>query len=119
MQKKPIIIKRAYQTPLAEDGYRVLVDRLWPRGLKKEALALQEWNKQVAPSTVLRKWFGHDPTRFELFSQRYQEELAQHQAELKRLNGLRYQQTLCLVYAAKDEVHNHAQVLKQVLEQLG
>jgi uncharacterized protein YeaO (DUF488 family) len=81
-----ILIKRAYAEALPEDGYRVLVDRLWPRGVKKDDLRLDLWAKEIAPSTELRKWFGHDPKRWEEFCSRYKEELKSPEARL-RLSG--------------------------------
>lgn len=111
-----IVTKRAYAEVTASDGYRVLVDRLWPRGVKKEALALDEWCKDVAPSSELREWFDHDPAKFEEFKVRYQEELAGSAAPkalLERANG---RETLTLVYAAKDPAINHAAVLKEYLQ---
>ena len=112
-----IVIKRAYDAPSAADGYRVLVDRLWPRGVKKEALQLDEWCKDVAPSTELRQWFAHDPAKFNEFAVRYVHELRQSQAPqelLSRVQGT----TLTLVYAAKDQHVNHAQVLREYLATL-
>lgn len=113
-----IITKRVYAEPVKEDGYRVLIDRLWPRGMSKAAAKLNEWNKEVAPSPELRKWFDHKQERFVGFAQRYQQELRSHQAELQRLKNITSEQQLCLVYGAKDEACNHALVLKTVLETL-
>lgn len=112
-----IAIKRAYDEPAAADGYRVLVDRLWPRGVKKELLGLDEWCKDVAPSAELRVWFGHEPARFKEFSARYLTELEQSTAPaelLKRAKG----DTLTLVYAARDPQVNHAVVLRDFLSHL-
>lgn len=114
----PVIIKRAYANPASGDGYRVLVDRLWPRGVSKEKAKLDEWNKDVAPSTELRKWFDHQETRFKEFSDRYKKELEAQQEELQRLYEVRKTSQLCLVYGAKDEACNHALVLKSVLDSL-
>ena len=112
-----IAIKRAYDPPSVEDGERVLVDRLWPRGMKKEALELDGWVKDVAPSPALRAWFGHDPARWEEFRKRYQEELSDpaRQEALAELSGLGKGGKLTLVYAARDEAHNHATVLRDYL----
>lgn len=113
-----IVIKRAYDEPDDNDGYRVLVDRLWPRGVKKELLAIDEWCKDIAPSTELRKWFNHSPERFAEFSARYTAELECSDAAqqlLQRANGKR---TLTLVYAAKDPKINHAVVLAEYLRAL-
>jgi len=110
-----IQIKRIYEEPADDDGCRVLVDKLWPRGVSKEDAHLDEWNKDVAPSTELRKCFDHDPDKFEGFSQRYKGELTDKEEELRSL----LEQTgekLTLLYAAKDENHNHAIVLKEFLE---
>lgn len=111
-----ISIKRIYEDSSSEDGYRMLVDRLWPRGMSKEKANLDEWNKSVAPSTDLRKWFGHRPERFEEFSQHYESELENHQDELNRLRDIAKKQNLTLLYAAKNPEINHAVVLKKVLE---
>ncbi|HCR53624.1 MAG TPA: DUF488 domain-containing protein [Cyclobacteriaceae bacterium] len=110
-----IKIKRIYELPTSTDGYRMLVDRLWPRGITKTGACLNEWNKDIAPSASLRKWFGHDPERFNEFTKRYNRELDKKQDELKRLRNLAGKAELCLLYAAKDEVCNHAQVLAKKL----
>ncbi len=112
----PIKIKRIYEAPEPDDGYRMLVDRLWPRGLKKEAAALDEWNKDIVPSTELRKWFGHKPENFERFSALYKIELASKADELKRVLALSETQNLTLLYAAKSTTINHAGVLLEVLK---
>ncbi|HEX6963855.1 MAG TPA: DUF488 domain-containing protein [Lacipirellula sp.] len=111
-----IQIKRVYEEPHKSDGYRVLVDRLWPRGLTKERAALDEWRKELAPSTELRKWFAHDAAKWKGFQSRYQDELAEKAdllAELKRRRG-----KVTLLYAARDEQHNEAVVLKKVIGSL-
>ena len=108
-------IKRAYESPAAEDGTRVLVDRLWPRGLKKTDAALDHWAKDLAPSTELRRWFGHDPARWDEFPRRYSEELSEHREGLARLRELARRDRVTLVYAAHDEAHNDAVVLREVL----
>ncbi|MBX3571615.1 MAG: DUF488 domain-containing protein [Mesorhizobium sp.] len=108
-------IKRAYESPAAEDGTRVLVDRLWPRGLKKTDAALDHWAKDLAPSTELRRWFGHDPARWDEFRRRYSEELSEHREGLARLRELARRDRVTLVYAAHDEAHNDAVVLREVL----
>ncbi len=111
-------IKRAYEEPEAGDGYRVLVDRLWPRGVKKENLELDAWDKEIAPSPELRKWFGHDPARWEEFRKRYREELSspERRALLEDLLGRARREPVTLVYGARDETHNGAVVLREVLE---
>ena len=110
-------IKRAYEPAKPADGHRVLVDRLWPRGVSKERARLDEWLKDVAPSDALRKWFGHDPRRWEEFRERYLVELAAPAAEV-HLEGLARRAgrgTVTLVYAAHDELHNDAVVLAEEL----
>ncbi|WFU11985.1 DUF488 family protein (plasmid) [Rhizobium sp. CB3090] len=109
-------LKRIYDDPSDEDGQRVLVDRLWPRGLSKKDAKLTDWVKDVAPSPELRKWFGHRPERFADFRERYRQELASNpavQALLHFDDGL-----VTLVYGAKDPVHNHAVVLLEFLKAL-
>ena len=108
-------IKRAYEPPAPDDGTRILIDRLWPRGVKKENLPLAQWAKELAPSTALRKWFGHDVARWEEFQQRYAEELKSHGELLDALRTLARKGTLTLVYAAHDEVHNNAVVVREIL----
>lgn len=112
-----IVIKRAYDAVGEDDGYRVLVDRLWPRGVRKESLALDEWCKDVAPSAELRVWFGHDPAKFDDFSVRYKQELAGSDAA-GQLLGRAKGHKLTLVYAAKDPEVNHARVLQAYLKSL-
>jgi uncharacterized protein YeaO (DUF488 family) len=108
-------LKRAYEPASAEDGYRILIDRLWPRGVSKEEAALDDWMKDVAPSTELRKWFGHDPVRWPEFRRRYRGELRQHPQDLDRVRELARSGHVTLVYSAHDEQHNDAVVLKNVL----
>ena len=110
-----IKLKRVYERPSPEDGLRVLVDRLWPRGLTKERAAVDEWAKDVAPSTELRKWFGHDPAKWKQFQIRYRKELRGKDA-LQSLKQKCEKQTVTLLYGARDEEHNEALVLKKVLE---
>jgi uncharacterized protein YeaO (DUF488 family) len=108
-------IKRAYEKPAAKDGRRILVDRLWPRGLSKEALKLYRWEKDLAPSTALRKWFNHDPKKWKDFTRRYRAELKTHAILIQELRALGKKRTVTLIYAAKDEAHNEAVVLAQLL----
>jgi len=108
-------LKRAYDSPAKADGYRVLVDRLWPRGLAKVKARIDLWLKEVAPSTELRQWFGHDPEKWVEFQKRYRAELKSNPA-WPELQSLAHHKVLTLVYAAKDELHNEAVVLKQLLE---
>lgn len=109
-------LKRAYEAPAASDGYRILVDRLWPRGLAKVKTKIDFWLKEVAPSTELRQWFGHDPDKWPEFEARYRAELKTNPAwpELQAL--ARQKEVMTLVYAARDQLHNEAVVLQQLLE---
>lgn len=108
-------LKRVYEPPASDDGTRVLIDRLWPRGMKKANAAVDQWMKEIAPSTELRKWFGHDPDRWPEFRRRYRSEIRQHPAEFKRLRELAQHGQLTLVYAAHDAEHNDAVVLRSLL----
>lgn len=108
-------LKRAYEHPAPGDGKRILVDRLWPRGVKKESAAIDQWAKGLAPSTELRKWFGHDPARWPEFRRRYIAELRQHYQQISELRRLVRRGTITLVYSAHDELHNDAIVLRDVL----
>ncbi|MFN8473818.1 MAG: DUF488 domain-containing protein [Anaerolineae bacterium] len=109
-----IRIKRVYEPPAAEDGARILVDRVWPRGLTKEAAHIDAWDKDVAPSTELRKWFGHDPARWDEFRRRYEAELAGNE-RLAELAEKARAADITLVYGARDTEHNQAVVLREVL----
>lgn len=108
--------RRVYEALAASDGERVLVDRLWPRGCRKDALALHTWLREVAPSPQLRQRFGHDPALFDEFSRHYRQELAAHPEYWQGLLSLAERGTLTLLYAARDEQHNNAQVLAEFLE---
>lgn len=110
-----IKLKRAYETPAKSDGMRILVDRLWPRGLSKARAGIDQWLKEVAPSNELRQWFGHDPEKWPEFRKRYRAELKDNPA-LAELRDLSRKGTVTLVYSAKDELHNQAVVLRQVLD---
>src|SRR5436190_7626338 len=99
-------LKRAYEPAAASDGYRVLIDRLWPRGVKRAEARLDEWARELAPSGELRGWFGHEPERFEEFRRRYTAELAAQTEKLRELRRRARHGTLTLVYAAHDEEHN-------------
>ena len=112
-----IKIKRAYEDYADDDGFRILVDRLWPRGLSTADAHIDLWLKDVAPSSELRKWFGHDPERWAEFRRRYRDELTDRSDNLKDLRNRAEQGTLTLVYAAKDVDHNNAVVLKQAIEE--
>lgn len=112
-------IKRIYELPEASDGYRALVDRLWPRGISREKAALDEWLKDAAPSSELRVWFGHKPDRFEEFSRRYMAELEENKELQDQLHRLKEQhKTITLLYAAHDPKINHAIVLQGFIDQL-
>ena len=110
-----IKLKRAYERPAASDGVRILVDRLWPRGVRKTDAAIDQWAKNLAPSTDLRKWFGHDPARWEEFRRRYAREVRQQSGELEKLRALACKSPITLVYAAHDDVHNDAIALRDFL----
>lgn len=110
-----IQIKRIYEEPDTDDGFRVLVDRLWPRGVSKEKAALDLWNKDVAPSPDLRTWWNHDPDRFDEFTERYRAELEASDAAAELLGQASGHNRLTLLYAAHDPEVNHAVVLRQVL----
>ncbi|MDR1995443.1 DUF488 domain-containing protein [Azonexus sp.] len=113
-----ITLKRIYEKPAASDGYRVLVDRLWPRGVAKDAAVLDEWNKYLAPSDALRKWFGHDPALWKSFSEKYTAELQAGTAAQEFMARMQGRKEITLLYAAHDQEHCHPLVLKAWLEQL-
>jgi uncharacterized protein YeaO (DUF488 family) len=108
-------LKRAYEPAAASDGRRVLIDRLWPRGVSKGEAAIDEWLKEIAPSTALRKWFGHDPARWQEFRKRYAAEIRQHPEQLGELRRCASEGLITLVYSARDEAHNDAVVLRSIL----
>lgn len=114
-----IKLKRVYELPSRQDGLRVLVDRLWPRGLSKERAKIDLWLKDVAPSTELRKWFAHDPDKWKEFQARYRAELRGKQEAIVLLAEKSKQQIVTLLYGARDEEHNEAQVLKRILDKRG
>lgn len=111
-----IKLKRVYEEPSSKDGVRVLVERLWPRGLTKKRAAVDLWLKDIAPSPELRKWFGHEPARWEQFQKRYRRELREKKEAIRLLKQKAKQGTVTLVYAARDEDHNGALVLKQYFQ---
>jgi uncharacterized protein YeaO (DUF488 family) len=117
MAKHRVQIKRVYEPAVEEDGFRVLVDRVWPRGVSKAVAAIDVWMKEVAPSTKLRTWFGHDPKRWPEFRKRYLAELKEHEAELAELRAHARKSTLTLVYSARDTERNQAVVLKEAIEE--
>ncbi len=108
-------LKRAYEPASRADGKRVLVDRLWPRGVKKTDAKIDEWMKEIAPSTGLRTWFAHDPERWAEFQRRYKKELKEHDDEIARLRAMAKKGRLTLVFAAHDEAHNDAVVLRDII----
>lgn len=108
-------LKRVYAPVAADDGARVLVDRLWPRGVSKVRAALHSWSKDAEPSTELRRWFGHEPARWQAFCERYRAELKHDPAAVETLRALARPGTVTLLFAARDEVHNEAVVLRDVL----
>jgi uncharacterized protein YeaO (DUF488 family) len=110
-----IRLKRAYEAVAKDDGARILIDRLWPRGVKKKDAAIKHWAKELSPSTELRKWFGHDPARWQEFRRRYVKELSRHPKQLEELRALASRDRITIVYAAHDELHNDAVVLREVL----
>ncbi len=116
-KKLDVRLKRAYQPPSADDGVRILVDGLWPRGVRKSEAAIDRWMKEIAPSTELRRWFGHDPARWDEFQRRYKAELKKDAGLLNELRGVAKKGALTLVYSAHDEAHNQAVVLRDVLTQ--
>ncbi len=115
-----IKLKRAYEKPEASDGIRILVDRLWPRGIKKEVAKIDEWFKGLAPSDELRRWFGHKPERWEEFKRLYTLELRmkERQGLLKKIKQYAKRRTVTLLFGAKDAEHNNAIVLKKILEKM-
>ena len=108
-------LKRAYEPPTADDGTRILIDRLWPRGVTKERAAIDQWMKDISPSTELRKWFGHDPARWDEFRRRYSKEVHQHAELLDQLRSLAREGPITLVYSAHDEKHNDAVELRELI----
>jgi len=110
-----IAVKRAYEPPAPQDGLRVLVERLWPRGLSKQRARIDLWLKDIAPSTELRKWFGHDPSKWQEFQRRYRTELREKPDLIKLLRKPSREGRVTLVYAARDEAHNSALALKRFL----
>ena len=108
-------LKRAYESAAPSDGYRVLIDRIWPRGVTRERAQLDEWARELAPSTDLRRWFSHDASRFAEFRRRYTNELAAQKTKVRELRRRAREGTVTLVYAARDTEHNDAVVLAEVL----
>lgn len=119
MRRKAIKLKRVYEKPSAEDGLRVLVDRIWPRGLSRRAASADLWLKEAAPSPGLRRWFGHDPRRWKGFCRRYREELAKRPQVLRLLDDLCRRAPVTLLYGAIDTAHNNAVALREILREPG
>jgi uncharacterized protein YeaO (DUF488 family) len=112
-----IKVKRAYEPHSSGDGFRILVDRMWPRGIKKEAVHIDKWLKEIAPSTGLRKWFNHDPDKWVEFSKKYEAELRKSSALPELQDDIAQHKNITLVYAARDEEHNNANVILSFLHQ--
>ena len=110
-----IKIKRIYESASPDDGRRIYVDRLWPRGMKKEEVKIDEWLKDISPSDGLRKWFGHDPSKYAEFKRRYTKELKEHSEILERIRKEGRKETVTLLFSAKDVEHNNATVLRELL----
>jgi uncharacterized protein YeaO (DUF488 family) len=108
-------LKRVYEPAASSDGYRVLIDRLWPRGVSRKRAQLVAWERELSPSTELRRWFGHEPSRFQEFRRRYTEELRQQRPRIAELRRRAREGTITLVYSAHDAEHNDAVVLAEVL----
>lgn len=111
-----VAVKRIYDKPAPDDGLRVLVDRLWPRGVSRRRAALDEWMAELAPSTALREWFGHEPSRWVEFQRRYRAELRSRGEAIVALRRLATAKRVTLLYAARDPLHNNAEVLKKLIE---
>ncbi len=110
-----IKIKRIYDPASPEDGKRVYIDRLWPRGMKKEEVKIDEWVKEISPSDTLRKWFGHDPSKYAEFKRRYAKELEKHSEILERIRKKGKRGIVTLLFSARDAEHNNATVMKEIL----
>lgn len=112
-----VAIKRVYDPPSSADGYRVLIDRVWPRGITKERAHVDEWARELAPSTELRRWFGHEPARFKEFRTRYRAELAEQPERLRELRRRARTEQVTIVYGARDREHNNAVVLAELVRE--
>jgi uncharacterized protein YeaO (DUF488 family) len=111
----PVRTKRVYEPPSQADGYRVLIDGIWPRGVSRDRAAIDEWARDLAPSTQLRRWYGHEPARFEEFDRRYRAELAAQRERLTELRRRSRSGVVTLVFAARDAEHSNATVLRDIL----
>jgi uncharacterized protein YeaO (DUF488 family) len=116
MKRRPVRLKRVYDQPSSADGTRVLVDRLWPRGLSRQDVAADLWLREAAPSAPLRRWFGHDARRWPQFSRKYRDELERQPEVLELLDDLRRRAPVTLIFSARDPDHNNAVVLREILE---
>ena len=114
----PVYTKRVYELSGSEPGYRILIDRIWPRGVKRDDLKLDEWLKEISPSNDLRKWYGHDVARWLEFKQRYKQELVNCTEALKRIRKLSEETVVLLLYSAKDKRHNQAVILKEMIDEV-
>ncbi|AXF57183.1 DUF488 domain-containing protein [Salicibibacter kimchii] len=117
----PIAIKRIYKEMEKPDGFRILIDRVWPRGVSKEKAYIDEWVKEVGPSKALRQWFQHDPEKFQAFKVEYKNELQENEQQHEALERLKtltktHEKNITLIFAAKEETYNHARVLKEILD---
>ncbi|MCC7400540.1 MAG: DUF488 domain-containing protein [Chitinophagaceae bacterium] len=115
--KEKVSIKRVYEPPEKSDGFRILIDRLWPRGLSKEKAKVDLWLKEIAPSTELRKWFGHDPEKWPVFQKKYSAEIKNNKASLDILRSKIKEKKVTLVYGAKEERYNDAVVLQKLISE--
>ena len=115
-RRRPVALKRVYETPSRTDGVRVLVDGLWPRGLSRRAVSADVWLREAAPSARLRRWYGHEPRRWKAFATRYRAELEQRPEVLRVLADLRRRSPLTLLFAARDAEHSNAAVLRELLD---
>ncbi len=115
MAELDIRLKRVYDPAAEDDGYRVLIDRLWPRGMSRDGAHIDEWARELAPSTELRRWFGHDPARFAEFRRRYEAELEPSEAKLRELRDRARRGRVSIVFGARDVEHSNASVLVEVL----
>ncbi|HKS92182.1 MAG TPA: DUF488 domain-containing protein [Tepidiformaceae bacterium] len=111
-------IKRVYEEPSPSDGLRILVDRIWPRGMSKDRAHVDRWDRDLGPSNELRKWFGHDPALFDEFARRYRAELREQAERIAEIRSVAAKQTVTLVYSARDEQHNQAVVLAAVIGEM-
>lgn len=114
--ERNVRIKRIYDAPARSDGYRILIDRIWPRGISKQRTKLDVWLPELAPRAELRKWFGHDPARWQEFRRRYRAELARKAPLIESIRHRALDEPVTLLYAARDPLHNHALVLQHVIE---